>query len=84
VLARASSSGRVIILAGSRLLMRFCRGRQARIVQPAAPGYEIAGTKLKKVGQGLTWTPGLQDMNERNLWALRRLGKGIRGQTIAI
>jgi hypothetical protein len=69
----------VIVLAGSRLLMRFCRGRQPRIVQPAAPGYEIAGDKLKKVGQGLTWTPGLQDINERNLRALRRLGKGDPG-----
>jgi hypothetical protein len=47
-------------------------------------GYEIAGGTLKKVGQGLTWTLGLQDVDERNLKALRRLGKRILGQMIAI
>jgi hypothetical protein len=41
---------------------------------PAALGYEIAGGTLKKVGQGLTWTLGLQDIDERDLKALRRLG----------
>jgi len=51
---------------------------------PAALGYEIAGDTLKKVGQGLTWTLGSQDVDERNLKALRRLGKRILGQMIAI
>ena len=53
-------------------------------LSPAALGYEIAGDTLKKVGQGLTWTLGLQDIVERNLRALRRLGKRILGQMIAI
>jgi hypothetical protein len=51
---------------------------------PAALGYEIAGGTLKKVGQGLTWTFGLQDIDERNLKALRRLSKRILGQMTAI
>jgi len=53
-------------------------------LSPVALGYEIAGDTLKKVGQGLTWTLGLQDIVERNLRALRRLGKRILGQMIAI
>lgn len=51
---------------------------------PAALGYEFAGDTLKKVGEGLTWTLGLQVIVERNLRALRRLGKRILGQMIAI
>jgi hypothetical protein len=51
---------------------------------PAALGYEIAGGTLKKVGQCLTWTLGLQDIDEHNLKALRRLGKRILGQTTVI
>ncbi len=58
--------------------------RQRGSSSPTAFAYEIAGDKLKKVGRGLTWTPGLQDINERNLRTLGRLGKGIRAQTIAI
>ncbi len=37
--------------------------------------YEIAGDKSKKVGRGLTWTPGLQNINERNMGVMSRLGK---------
>ncbi len=51
---------------------------------PAALGYEIAGDTLKKVGRGLTWTLGLQDIDEHNLRAMRRLDKRILGQMIAI
>ena len=63
---------------------RFCRVGSPEPSSPAVLGYEITGGTLKKVGQGLTWTLGLQNLDERNLRVLRRLGKRILGQMIAI
>ena len=42
--------------------------------------YKIAGVKFKKLRGDLTWTLGLRDIPERNLRAMRRLGKEVRGQ----
>jgi hypothetical protein len=69
---------------GSRLPMRFSAVGSRQSSSSAALSYEIAGGTLKKVSQGLTWTLGLQGVDERNLKALRRLGKRILGQMIAI
>jgi len=63
----------------------ICLPRSAAIahsasLRPATAASENAGEKLRKVGRDLTWTPGLQDNNERHLRAIRRLGKQITCQ----